>query len=1057
MTAASEDLPEAELRVDEATPRRHRLGRWLGGAALVAVVAVCGVWVERKPIASHYVDATLARDQVPARYRIADLGLGRQRLTDVVIGDPAHPDLVADWLEVHTTMGFHGVHVTGVSGGHVRLRGRLVDGHLSLGTLDRLLPPPSGKPFALPSITANVQDARMRLETPYGVVGIKATGSGRLDNGFSGQVAAISDALQFGGCRIDRAAATVAIHIADARPTITGPLRAGAVQCAGMAARHLMADVDATLGDRLDRWQGKAVLALGEARRGATRVADVGGTIDFTGSPERTSGTVDLTSGAFRTPAADGAVLHLSGGYRVEDNFLGFQGAARASDARLSPGWLDRIGGLAGAGQGTPLAPLAIKLAKAGAAAARNFDIDADIDALQSKGLGRVGVTRLVVSTASGAEATLTSGEGIQYGWPHDGLHIDGMLAVSGGELPEAVVRLSQDHAGAPVNGSAIIRPYAAGGARLALSPVQFAASPSGKTRFATTVSLSGPLGADGRLDDARMAVTGLWDGHQRVLIDPACVPLSFQHLKLSGLVLGATQLRLCPQGPALLAIDGARVTAGARLAATHLQGALGSTPLDITAGGGTLALGDRGFALDDLAVRLGGEGRVTRLDFARLDGRLGTAAVAGRFSGGGGQIANVPLILSKAAGNWTFDGGRLALNGDVTVSDAADQPRFNPLVSHDVALALADGRITANATLQAPKNGAKVADVTLVHDLAAGAGRADLAVPGITFGKDFQPDALTPLTLGVIADVNGSVSGDAHIAWSPDGVTSTGTFSTKGTNLAAAFGPVTGLSTTVHFTDLLNMVSAPDQVATVDEINPGVAVEDGVVHYRLLSSTSVKVDGARWPFSGGTLTLDPTLLDFSGGQPKRLTFRIDGMDTAQFIQKFDFKNIDATGTFDGVLPMVFDVNGGRIEHGTLKARTGGTLAYVGGVSQKDLGTWGNMAFEALKALKYDSLDVTLDGPLAGEMVTQVHFAGIKQGKGTHTNFLVKRLMRLPFVFNVTIRAPFRQLISSAQSIYDPNQLPSGKLDELIRAEKQRDAAAPAKPTIQAPESETVQ
>ncbi|MEG8052507.1 hypothetical protein QP185_03200 [Sphingomonas aerolata] len=68
--------------------------------------------------------------------------------------------------------------------GRVRLRGRLVGGRLSLGAIDRLLPAPSGKPFALPALDATVDDARMRLETPYGLVGLKLSGTGKLDNGF---------------------------------------------------------------------------------------------------------------------------------------------------------------------------------------------------------------------------------------------------------------------------------------------------------------------------------------------------------------------------------------------------------------------------------------------------------------------------------------------------------------------------------------------------------------------------------------------------------------------------------------------------------------------------------------------------------------------------------------------------------------------------------------------------------------------------------------------------------------------------------------------------------
>jgi Dicarboxylate transport. len=95
-----------------------------------------------------------------------------------------------------------------------------------------------------------------------------------------------------------------------------------------------------------------------------------------------------------------------------------------------------------------------------------------------------------------------------------------------------------------------------------------------------------------------------------------------------------------------------------------------------------------------------------------------------------------------------------------------------------------------------------------------------------------------------------------------------------------------------------------------------------------------------------------------------------------------------------------------------------------------------------------------MNGPLAGEMITKVRFAGIKQGQGTKTNFIVKRLMKLPFVFNVTIRAPFRQLLNSAQTFGDPSLLPKGKVTELIQAEQQQQPA-PATP-IQPPESETV-
>src|SRR3546814_13925590 len=68
-------------------------------------LSTMALWTQRKPIAAGYVDRFLAEKGVTARYHIADLGFGRQRLTNLVIGDPAHPDLVADWVELSTDIG----------------------------------------------------------------------------------------------------------------------------------------------------------------------------------------------------------------------------------------------------------------------------------------------------------------------------------------------------------------------------------------------------------------------------------------------------------------------------------------------------------------------------------------------------------------------------------------------------------------------------------------------------------------------------------------------------------------------------------------------------------------------------------------------------------------------------------------------------------------------------------------------------------------------------------------------------------------------------------------
>ena len=139
---------------------------------------------------------------------------------------------------------------------------------------------------------------------------------------------------------------------------------------------------------------------------------------------------------------------------------------------------------------------------------------------------------------------------------------------------------------------------------------------------------------------------------------------------------------------------------------------------------------------------------------------------------------------------------------------------------------------VRATGSLQHPQTGTLVTNVSIEHQLSSGSGHAQLDVPGITFTPNgLQPDELSRLSEGVVALVNGTVHGQGRIDWAAGGkVTSTGDFSTANMDLAAPFGPVSGLSTTIHFNDLLGLQTPPHQVATVREVNPGIIVNNGVI-----------------------------------------------------------------------------------------------------------------------------------------------------------------------------------------------------------------------------------
>ena len=108
----------------------------------------------------------------------------------------------------------------------------------------------------------------------------------------------------------------------------------------------------------------------------------------------------------------------------------------------------------------------------------------------------------------------------------------------------------------------------------------------------------------------------------------------------------------------------------------------------------------------------------------------------------------------------------------------------------------------------------------------------------------------------------------------------------------------------------------------------------------------------------------------------------------------------------------------------------------------------GKLAFDALKAIRYSALDISLDGRLDGEMVSRVRFTGVREA--TPEQSMITRLIRnLPFRFNITVKAPFRGLVGSARAYMDPRLL-------LTLPRSLAPAPTPVEPAIQSPESEPV-
>ena len=990
------------------------------------VLLVAAVWIWRKPIADDFLRDELARRGVTATYTIDRVGFRTQEISNLSIGDPADPDLTIRKAIIQLRIKWNGsVEVYRVAAQGVRLEGKLLpSGKVTWGQIDKLLPPPSGKPFRLPDISVELRDATIALGTPYGKMGFAVAGRGNLAGGFKGKLAASSPGLDLGTCRVEQIRAFVDVGVTARRPQIKGPIGANALSCpaSNLQAQQPRLEIDSSFAEGFDSFRGGGRLTMALFTAGENGLANVVSNLTLNGSPALVLGHIDLAAQRSRLAQILAHRTRFDGRYRLDTrrgtlDVVGDYGADRVA---MPPSMLAMATDALRSAEATPLGPIATALANSIRRAGSSFDVDGSLRLVNRPGDGGVRIETANVRAPTGARVQISGGDGVTYYWPSGRIRIDGNIVTTGGGLPDARVVLRQPRSGAAMSGQADIGPMAYGGSRLLLSTVRFAARPGGWTEVNTIALLDGPF-SGGRVAGLRIPISGRFGQGGALRFGESCLDTRFAALAFGSLRLGPTRLPICPiRGAIVQKPAGGSLSIGLASRNVRLNGRMGNSPFALTAASARL-LDTKNFDASRVAVRMGQPDSPILINAAEVRGNSSGTGTGGTFTGADALIGKVPIGLSKASGSWAVRGGDLSVEGGMLVTHRAENPNFYPMRSDNVRFTLADSMIRATGSLNHPASGTKVTDVTIAHNLTTGSGDALLDVPGITFGQGIQPEELTRMTEGVIALVTGRLTGQGRIAWNGSGdVTSTGEFTAHDMDLAASFGPVTGLNGTIQFTDLLGLQTGPGQSVTLESVNPGILVENGVLRYQLLPDNLVKIERGEWPFMGGRLILQETILNFGRDSAKRLTFEVVGLDAKTFVDSMGFSEISASGTFDGVLPMIFDEEGGRIVGGRLDSREGGgTLAYNGVVNRANLGMMGGLAFDALRDLKFRSMIIRLDGNLDGEFATRLAIQGVGLGN-TSTQRLIRSLNNIPLNFNVTIKGPFRALIATAKSFRDP-------------------------------------
>ncbi|MXO87703.1 intermembrane phospholipid transport protein YdbH family protein [Alteraurantiacibacter aestuarii] len=1072
---------ESSHAAPEVAPRRkRRIGRAIALLLLLAlVVALALAWIRREQIAQQLITDMLDGYGVEATYDIESIEPGAQVLTNIVIGDPAAPDLTIERAEIRLEPRLGLPSVSHLILDQPRLFGTIIDGELSFGALDPLVFTGEEGPFEFPDMRLTVHDGRALVEGDYGPLALRLEGAGHLRGGFAGELAGVAPMLHLPGCEARQATIFGALEIDAERPQFEGPVRFDALSCAdgGLA----MQDGAIALTLRADRnladLEGEVGMRLGQSDLVGNRIAAMQGEGDFAWRDGNLIASYDVQGRDITTPAARIAALAIEGTVRGRDQFAMVDVEAQASGTNIIPGaaLMQTLADSAQAAEGTLIAPLLGKLGRQLAAETRGSTFSASLIARrkddrlsltvpQANLRGRSGASLLALSRAQLAFPETGPDSGPDSGGDSGLPLFSGNFITGGTGLPRISGRMEQGASGA-LELRMQMPDYAAGDAHLALPDLHLTQSRNGALTFTGNLVASGAL-PGGFASDLAVPLTGRISSSGALSMWDGCTAVRFDRLVVSSLELGRQQVTLCPpSGSPILSYGPGGLALAAGTPSLQLAGMLGETPIRIASGPVGIAY-PGALSARNLDIEMGPVASPMKFVLEDVSAQLGEE-ISGIFTGVDVLLDAVPLDVLRASGNWRFTAGRLDISdARFTLEDRQAVDRFNPLTAQGATLSLADNRITSAFELHHPASDARVVNVTMAHDLGTAAGHADLLVNALTFRPDFQPRDLSELSYGVVSLVDGTVTGRGRIDWDAQAITSTGTFSSDRLDLAAAFGPVKGARGTVVFTDLLGLTTAPGQRIYIDAINPGIEVYDGEVAFSLRGGTLLELEEARWPFMGGELTMRPLTMSIGVEEVRRYVFDLRGLEASRFIDHMDLNNLSASGMFDGTIPIVFDAMGnGQLEGGQLVARPpGGNVSYVGELTYEDMTPMVNFAFAALRSLDYREMSIAMNGPLTGELVTRVRFDGVSQGQGTQSNFITRRIANLPIRFIVNVRAPFYQMMTDLRSLYDPSAvrdprtlgLMSDDGTRFVPGNRQRPATLPDESDIQPPESEAM-
>lgn len=964
---------------------------------LLLVVLAAALYLNRRAAARELLVGWLDRRGIDADVEVEQLEVDGF-VGKVTIGDPRNPDFRVERVEVDYALGMPWSKTgLGVTPSRIRLVRPLVraawkGGKLSLGSLDPLIEEFTGKP-PRPDTRAPlviVETGRARIDTEYGPLQLLA--DARIDDG-----------------KLMR---------------LNARLPAASLKSGTTEARGLGAVVDlTTIGDRvtlkIDAQAERFALKdpAGQDLGGQGAVLSLTGDLPYPDLKTRKGDGKAVLAGRLTADALNGAGM-TGQGATVD---LGFDGQVQ--------GWLDAFH-LEGRGRTQIQAQRLTgpNLTARGADLALNR---ADISLTRrEKGLewrlSSPAVVRLA-SAASG-ETRLTgavlSTVALTAGGHDDAFEIEGPLALSAAQLAAGDLTL---------NGAR---------GRLALDVVR-----DSVTRISAVGALSASRGAwnglGGPAKDDLPEMAELKRALSDFAVDAPGVRFATGN---AGTELTLTQpitarpangglLRLSPAATPLFAAEPERDGGGALTLATERGGGLPEARIDIPSwslsrggfraqlnGQAELDFGPgRNIALTTTGELASNGGRLTYtaqdcipVSVERLElGENDVTEVSGRFcpsdaplivvADGGwraqGRLADVTAVapflamrFSEAEGDLVVDGKPAGLSMTAAVSralaaDVTTPQRFLPLTAAGEARLAAD---VWSGGFDLSRLGHAVGRIDLRHDGKAEAGGVTINAPALTFAQGgLQPADLSPLVADYMkAPVEGTAAFAGRFDWSPTTSTSSGLLTTPGLDFESPAGKVKGLKGRVEFTSLTPLITAPDQVLTIDTLQ-AVTPLSGLELRFGLDEKALMLGGGKIEAAGGRISVEPFDIPLTPGQTWGGTIVVEQVQLNELLKSANLQEkAELDAVVSGRLPFTYSAEQGwRIVGGVLNAVRPGRLSIKpevfddlaaggGGDAALPPNTMQDLAYQAMQELAINDLSAEVNSLDEGRLGVRFRING---------------------------------------------------------------------------------